>query len=337
MNPKRRSFNRLISGLRLSCIRVTMGLMAVTATGYASTAAAWPDAPVTVVAPFSPGGGGDTLARLYGNELAKVLGVPVVVDNRPGAGGNIGTASVTRATADGNTLVYGTNGTMGTNHALYSRPGFSVDDFEPISLFGKISLVFTVNKDSPFHTVADVVEYAKNNPRELTCASGGNGTTSHLACAMFQKMAGIEIEHIPYRSGASAVVDMMSDRISFLIDVMPYLAPHIAGGKIRALAVTMNERVPALKDVPTMGESGVPGYELFAWDGLFAPKGVPEERLDRLHGAVMDVISDSDFERVMTERGTILSEMPRQAFAGFVKAEYARMGSLANEFGIRVD
>lgn len=318
----------------LQATSLGIALMLGSAPAQANT---YPDRAITVVVPFLAGGGGDTLARLATNALVKELGQSIVVENRPGAGGNIGTAQAARAEPNGYTLAYGTNGTMGTNHALYTRPGFSVDDFDPIALFGKISLVFTVRQESPFQSVDDVVAYARDNPDMLTCASGGNGTTSHLACAMFQKLAGIQVQHVPYRSGSAAVVDMMSDRISFLIDVMPYLTPMIHDGKLRALAVTMTDRVPALPNVPTMREAGLKDYDLFAWDGLFAPAGTPVDRLDRLHAAVEEVLNDAEFRKVMTDRGTILEPMSRAAFAEFVAKEHQRMGALAGDLGIKVD
>lgn len=318
--------------IALSCVAG----VAIMFFGPAQAQSDWPGGPITVIAPFSPGGGGDTLARLYANEISKSLGVTIVVENKPGAGGNIGTTAASRATPDGNTLAYGTNGTMGTNHALYNRPGYSISDFEPIALFGKISLVFTVSTDSSFHSVEDLIAEAKKNPDMLTCASGGNGTTSHLACAMFQKLAGIKVQHVPYRSSSAALVDMMSGRISFLIDVMPFLAPQIKDGKVRALAVTMTERVPALPEVPTMTEAGVDGYDLFAWDGIFALAGTPPARLDKLHAAVESVLNDQAFQGVMAARGAILETMSREAFTDFVKKEHDRMGALVRELGIQI-
>jgi tripartite-type tricarboxylate transporter receptor subunit TctC len=313
--------------------------VAATTVGYASAAPSldWPKGPITFIVPFSPGGGGDTLARLYGHQLNKNLGVPIIVDNRPGAGGNIGTGLAARAKPDANTVVFGTTGTMGTNHALYQKPGFAVDDFDPIAIFGKTPLAFVVSKNSPFRTVQDVISFAKKNPKKLTCASAGNGTISHIACAMFQQMANVEIEHIPYRSGSQAVIDLRSDRISLLIDVTPYLVPYIKENSIRALAVTLNKRTLTLPDTPTMIESGLPNYDLFTWDGIFTRRGAPTERLERLHTAVTTAVNDPDFRKTMADRGTILEVMSRKEFTELVKTEHVRMVAFTKKLGVTID
>lgn len=296
----------------------------------------WPKGPITFVAPFSAGGGGDTMTRLYANQIGKVMGVGFIVDNKPGAGGNIGTAAVARATPDGNTLIFGTMGTMGTNHALYKSTGYSVSDFDPVALFGSVGLALVVNPGSPYRTVQDIIDHAKKNPGGLSCASGGNGTVSHLACALLQQMTGIQVTHVPYRSSSSAYVDMMSDRVSFMIDVLTPLTPHIKSGKLRAVGTSMKQRIGALPDTPTIAET-VPGYEIFSWDGLFAPKGTPPARLDKLHAAVGTALSDPEFRQTMAERGIMLNTMPRKEFAEFVKKEAVRMGDVVRKIGVTLD
>lgn len=326
---------------RLPNMLATGAFMAVAAmvAGHASakTSTDWSSGPITFIVPFSPGGGGDTLARLYAKQLTQTMDTNFIVENRPGAGGNIGTAAAARAKPNGETIVFGTAGTMGTNHALYKKPGFSIDDFEPVALFGTTSLAMVVNKDSKFQKVGDVIDYAKKHPKELTCASGGNGTISHLACVTFQQMAGIEIEHIPYKGTSTALIDIQSGRLSFIIDVAPPLMPHINNGSVRALAVTSAKRIPALPDAPTMSEAGLTGYDVFTWDGIFAPKGTPAERLDILHAGVEKAINDPDFRKAMAERGTILEPISRKAFGDLVKKEYVRMGSLAKSLGVTID
>lgn len=319
-------------------------VFAMTAAGLTATAfgqpaarpADWPREPITFVAPFSPGGGGDTLTRTFANQIAKVLGTTVIVDNRPGAGGNIGTASVARAVPDGQTVVFGTMGTMGTNHALYKKPGYSIDDFEPVAMFGSTALALVVGSNSALRTVGDVVSHAKQHPGKLSCASGGNGTVSHVACALLQQMTGIEFNHVPYKASSAAYVDLMADRVSFMIDVMPSLAPQISGGKLRALAVSTKQRIPALPETPTIADT-VPGYEIFSWDGMFAPKGTPAERLDRLHGAVGKALSNPEFVQTMSGRGYTLTVMPRREFADFVRREHARVGGVVRKTGISLD
>jgi tripartite-type tricarboxylate transporter receptor subunit TctC len=296
----------------------------------------WPKNPITFVAPFSPGGGGDTLTRLFADQFAKGLGVTVIVENRAGAGGNIGTASVARAVPDGQTVVFGTMGTMGTNHALYKKPGYSIDDFEPVVLFGSTALALVVSPSSSIRNVGDIVSQARQQPGKLSCASGGNGTVSHLACAMLQEMTGIDVNHVPYKASPAAYVDLMADRVSFMIDVVPPLVPQIGGGKLRAVAVSTKQRIPALPDTPTISET-LPGYEIASWDGMFAPKGTPAERLDRLHDAVTKALTNPEFRQTMSGRGYTLTAMPRKEFADFVRKEHARMGGFVRNMGISLD
>lgn len=324
---------------RKACKLLAFGLFssALLVPGVAPANSAWPTAPVTFVAPFSAGGGGDTLTRLYAQQLTGPLNTSVVVENKPGAGGNIGTAFVAKAPADGQTVVFGTMGTMGTNHFLYKRTGYSINDFEPVALFGTTALALVVGKDSPFKTVGELLAYGKKNPGKLSCASGGNGTASHLACAMLQQEAGIEVAHVPYKASSTAIIDVMSRRVDFFIDVTPVLTPQINGGTLRALAVTMKKRVPTLPSVPTLAESGLPDYEMFSWDGMFAPKGTPDDRLDRLHAAVQTALKSPEFNKTMTERGVLLQPLSRQEFAALVQREFGRMGAVVKRLGITID
>jgi tripartite-type tricarboxylate transporter receptor subunit TctC len=307
------------------------------APALAAQAVAWPTAPITFIAPFSVGGGGDTLTRLYGQQLSAVLNVPVVVDNRPGAGGNLGTAFAAKAANDGQTVLFGTMGTMGTNHFLYRRTGYSINDFEPVALFGTTGLALVVAKEAPFRSAQELVAFGKQHPGKLSCASGGNGTASHLACAMLAQQAGIEVTHIPYRASSAAIVDVLTQRVSFFIDVTPVLTPQIKDGALRALAVSTKKRLPALPATPTLAESGLPDYEMFSWDGMFAPKGTPADRLDRLHAAVQTVLKNPEFNQRMTDRGVVLQPQSREAFGALVLREYARMGLAVKRLGVTVD
>lgn len=296
----------------------------------------WPKEPITFVAPFSPGGGGDTLARTFAAQFAAKLGTSVIVENRPGAGGNVGTASVARAPADGQTVVFGTMGTMGTNLALYKKTGYAIDDFEPVAMFGSTALALVVGPNARYRHVQDVLADARQRPGQLSCASGGNGTVSHVACALLQQMAGVELNHVPYKASSAAYVDLMTDRVSFMIDVLPPLVSQIGSGKLRALAVSTAQRIPALPDTPTIAQT-LPGYELHSWDGLFAPKGTPPERLDRLHDAVSAALANPDFAKTMVGRGYMLSDMPRKEFAAWVRQEHVRMGQVVRKMGISLD
>jgi tripartite-type tricarboxylate transporter receptor subunit TctC len=332
MNNDHAIFRTLKSALALS-----LTLCAPLAPAVAAAETAWPTTPITFVAPFSAGGGGDTLTRLYGQQLGSVLNVPMVFDNRPGAGGNIGTASVAKAAPDGQTVLFGTMGTMGTNHFLYRHTGYSINDFEPVALFGTTGLALVVAKDAPFKSVQELLAFGKRQPGKLSCASGGNGTASHLACAMLAQQAGIEVTHIPYRASSAAIVDVLTQRVSFFIDVTPVLTPQIQSGALRALAVSTKKRLPALPAIPTLAESGLPDYEMFSWDGMFAPRGTPADRLDRLHAAVQTVLKNPEFNQRMTERGVVLQPNSREAFSALVLREYARMGLVVKRLGVTVD
>lgn len=314
-----------------------LALCAPLAPAVAAAETAWPTTPITFVVPFSAGGGGDTLTRLYGQQLGPVLNVPMVFDNRPGAGGNIGTASAAKAAPDGQTVLFGTMGTMGTNHFLYRRTGFSINDFEPVALFGTTGLALVVAKDAPFKSVQELLAFGKKQPGKLSCASGGNGTASHLACAMLAQQAGIEVTHIPYRASPAAIVDVLTQRVSFFIDVTPVLTPQIKDGALRPLAASTKKRLPALPTTPTLAESGLPDYEMFSWDGMFAPKGTPADRLDKLHAAVQTVLKNPEFNQRMTERGVVLQPASREAFSALVLREYARMGLVVKRLGVTVD
>lgn len=303
----------------------------------AAQANEYPDRAVTVVVPFLAGGGGDTLARLVVNGLAKELNQSIVIENKPGAGGNIGTSQMVRATADGYTLGYGTNGTAAINHLIYKNPGFTPDDLEPISRFTTITASMAVSAESQFNSVQDVIDEAKKRPGQLTCGSAGNGTTSHIACELFKKMADIDMVHVPYRGGAAALTDLIGGRLDILIDVMPNLAGQIAGGKLRPLAVTMEERVPTHPDVPTMGEAGVPGYYFFAWDGLYAPKGTPSEILDKLNAAVHATLAQPEIAKALTDRGATPAPTSREELRAFIKSEYNRLGEIVKDAGVQID
>lgn len=305
--------------------------------GGAAQAADYPERAITVIVPFPAGGGGDTLARIATEAIGRQLNQTLIVENRPGAGGNIGTSQVARAKPDGYTLGYGTNGTGAINHWLYSNPGYSNDDLEPISRLTTIAAALVVNPESQYKTVQDLVNFGKANPDSLTCGSAGNGTTSHLACELFKQMTGIQVLHIPYKGGAAAMTDLMGGRVDLLIDVMPNLSGQIAAGKLRPLAVTMTKRLESHPTIPTMEEAGVPGYDFFAWDAIWAPKGTPQDVLDRLNDAARKAMSDPKTVEILKARGADTAPTSREELAAFVKEEYTRLGEVVKKSGARVD
>ena len=323
---------------RQSIARAATALLAFVAVACPLAASAqYPDRPVLVVVPFPPGGGGDTLARTVMPKVADALGQPVVIENKPGAGGNIGSVAVARAAPDGYTLLYGTNGTHAINQTLYRQPGFDAEkDFTPVSRLTEIPAVLVVNPGLPVKTVAELVAYLKANPGKVSFASAGNGTTSHLAGVMFATLAGVDIQHIPYKGGAQAVTDVMGGRVEMMIDVMPNVYPHIKSGKVRALAVSTAKRTPAAPELPTIAET-VPGFEVSAWDAVFAPAGTPKPVVDKLNAAVRKALDDPALKETLLTRGTVTVAGTPEELAKFVTSENARWGKVVKQIGAQVD
>jgi len=304
----------------------------------ATSSAEYPDRPIRLVVPFPPGGGADNLARLIMPKVAERLGSPIIIDNRPGAGGNIGAESVARAAPDGYTLLYGTNGTHGINASLYSNLRFDpVKDFAPVSPMTVIAALLIVNLDLPVKSVGELIRYAKGHPGKVNFASAGNGTTSHLAGELFKTMAGVDIVHVPYRGGALAAVDVIGGQVQMMIDVMPNVYPLAKDGKVRGLAVTTAERFPGAPEYPTIAESGLPGFEVSAWDGVFAPAGTAEHIVDRLNAAIRQALEDPQLRGALLARGAHAVPAAPDEFARRVAASAQKWGKIVRDAGAKVD
>ncbi len=304
----------------------------------ALAAAEYPDKPIRLVVPFPPGGGADNLARLVMPKVAERLGTTIYIDNRPGAGGNVGAESVARAAPDGYTLLYGTNGTHGINPSLYSNMRFDpVKDFVPVAPMTQIAALLIVNPEFPVKSVAELIRYAKSHPGKVNFASAGNGTTSHLAGELLKTMAGIDIVHVPYRGGALAAVDLMSGQVQMMIDVMPNAYPLAKEGKVRGIAVTTAERFPGAPEVPTFAESGLPGFEISAWDGVFAPAGTPEPIVAKLNAAIRAALDDAQLKSALIARGAQPVPASPEEFARRVAASAQMWGKLVRDAGAKVD
>jgi tripartite-type tricarboxylate transporter receptor subunit TctC len=314
-----------------------IGIALSLGTAMSAQASTYPDRPITLVVPFPAGGGGDTLGRIYANALNKALDKNIIVENRAGAGGNIGTAMVTRSEPNGYTLAYGTNGTGAINHWIYKDPGYTINDLEPISRLTTIAAALVVKPDSGINSVKDLISHAKKNPGKMSCGSAGNGTTSHIACELFKQMSGLDILHVPYKGGGAAMTDLIGGRIDMLIDVLPNLSGQIAGGTLLPLAVTTKERVPTQPNVPTMDEAGVPDYYFFAWDAIYAPKGTPAAVLDRLNKAVNDTMQQPETIKILTDRGATPAATTRSELKSFVQEEYERLGTVVKNANVRLD
>src|SRR6266850_607027 len=262
--------------------------------GYAA-AQPYPSKPVRIIVSAAPGGPPDIRARWLAQRLSPALGQPIVVDNRPGAGGIIGTEAAARSMADGHTIALVTQGTLAINPHIYSRLGYdALVDFAPITRLSVNPFLLTVHPGIPANSVGELVKYAKLHPGQLNFGSDGIGTPPHVAGELFKRAAGIDVIHVPYKSGPQTVSDLISGRIAYTLDSLALLLPHASAGTIRALAVTSPQRMAALPDIPTIAESGLPGFAYFAWMGLAAPAGTPKDIVARLYGEIKSILRTPD-------------------------------------------
>lgn len=256
-------------------------------------AQSYPSKPIRIVVPFVPGGPVDTMARVLGERLSKSMNTPVVVENRPGAGGNIGSALVARAPADGYTLLLATGSILTINEALYSNLGFEpAKDFAPISLVGDMPLIVAVHPSVPARTLGEFVANARSKKEPVFLSSPGNGTTPHLAAELFKREAGIPVEHVPFKGGAESATAILSGQVTGGIESPPAVLPHIQAGKMRALAIAGPQRLAALPDVPTTAEAGLPGVRIVSWFGLVAPAGTPADVVRKLNAQTGEALKD---------------------------------------------
>ncbi|CAG9185262.1 Bug family tripartite tricarboxylate transporter substrate binding protein [Cupriavidus pampae] len=309
-----------------------------TAIGGAHAQAAYPTKPITLIVPFSAGGTTDILARIVGLELGKALGQPVVIDNRPGAGGNIGASLAAKAPADGYTLFMGTIGTHAINQSLYSKMPFDpVKDFAPITRVAMVPNVVVVNPKVPVNNIKELIAYVKANPDKLSFGSSGSGSSIHLSGELFNMMTNLHIQHIPYKGSAPAVNDLLGNQIGLMFDNLPSSYPHVKAGKLRAIAVTSAKRSPALPDVPTVAEAGVPGYEATSWFALYATGGTPQAIVDRLNAETVKILALPDVKKKLAEQGAEANPEKPAQLAAFMKAESAKWAKVVKASGATVD
>ncbi|CAN7219907.1 tripartite tricarboxylate transporter substrate binding protein [Variovorax sp. LjRoot290] len=317
----------------------------VLAAGPAAAQGSWPTKPVRIVVPFAPGGTTDLLARAVAPELSKAFGQQFIVDNRAGAGGNVGAEIVAKAPNDGYTLLMGTVGTHGINRALYPKlPYDPIKDFAPITLVAAVPNVMEMNADKAralnINSVADFVKYAKANPGKLNMASSGSGTSIHLAGELFKTMTGSFMTHIPYRGSGPALLDLVGGNADVMFDNLPSSMQQIRGGKLKALAVTSSKRSPALPDVPTVEEAGGPmlkGYEASSWFGLLAPAGTPPEIVNRIQQEVAKSLGTAAIKEKMLAQGAIPSGNSPAEFAKMIDSEHAKWAKVVKASGAKVD
>ena len=322
------------------------GLSAVGLLAFPALAqSTWPSKPVRIVVPFAPGGTTDILARAMAPELSKAFGQPFVVENRAGAGGNIGADVVARAPADGHTLLMGTVGTHGINKALYSKMPFDPQkDFAPITLVAGVPNVMVVNAEKAaargINTVADFIAYAKANTGKLNMASSGNGTSIHLAGELFKSMSGTYMIHFPYSGSGPALLSLVGGDMDVMFDNLPSSMQLIKAGKLKALAVTSAQRSAAVPDVPTMeqaGGSALKGYDATSWFGLLAPAGTPPDVISRVQQEVAKSLNTPAIKEKMLAQGAIPGGNTPQEFAAFIDAEIKKWAQVVKVSGAKVD
>jgi tripartite-type tricarboxylate transporter receptor subunit TctC len=297
----------------------------------------WPSKPITYIVPFPAGGTTDILARLIGQKLGPALGTTIVVDNKGGAGGSVGSEIASRAAPDGYTILGGTISSHAINVSLYPKIGYDpVASFVPVSLIGTNPTVLVVNQASPYKTLQDVVAAGKAK-KALNSASAGSGTSQHLSLELLKSRAGIDITHIPYKGSGPAIQDVMAGQVDMMFDTTVVAGPHIESGKLRALAVTSAKRLPSMPNVPTVAESGVPGYEVISWQGIFAPAGTPKPIVDRLHAEVAKILREPEMQERLGKLGMQGAEMSTEQIAAFQKAEVAKWAAVIKAANIKLE
>lgn len=301
-------------------------------------AQAFPSKPIRLICPFPPAGAVDIASRAIATELSRQLGVPVTVDNRPGAGGNIGGAEAARAPADGYTLFMTTSGISAINPVLYSKMPFDpVKDLAPVAALVSLNNVLVVHPSVKANSVAELIALAKEQPGKLNFASSGSGTSVHMSAEMFKHLTKTDIQHIPYKGSAPAMTDLLGGQVMMMFDNIPSALPHVKAGKLRALATTGAKRDPSFPDLPTISEAGVAGYESGVWFGLMVPAGTPKEVVARLSAESVKATRAPDFVKRMTELGyNILGNGPEE-MGEMLKAEVARWAPIVKASGARAD
>lgn len=298
----------------------------------------YPLKPVTIVVPFPAGGTTDILGRLIAQHLGTRLSGTIVVDNKSGAGGSLGATQVARAPADGHTLLMGTIGTHAINQFLYKKLSYDpLKDFVPISLVALVPNVLVVHPSQPFKSVKEMIAYAKAHPGKLTYGSAGNGTSIHLSGAMFEQLAQVQMVHVPYRGSAPAMADLLGGQTACMFDNLPSAMPHIRSGALRALAVTSSKRFASLPDLPTIAESGLPGYDATSWFGMWAPASTPAEIVTLLNGEIQQILQQADVKQVLLKQGAEAAPGTPAQFEAFIKSEASKWSKVVKTANVELD
>jgi tripartite-type tricarboxylate transporter receptor subunit TctC len=304
----------------------------------AASAADYPARPVTLVVAFPPGGASDVLARILGRRLEQVLAQPFVIDNRPGAGGNVAAEAVAHAVPDGYTLLAGNNAILATNAALYKKINFDpVADFAPIGLIGSQANILVVNPALPVKSMAELIALARANPGKLNFASSGHGLAAHLAGELFKAEAEIDIVHVPYKGAAPALQDVIAGHVQMMFATASSVVPHIRDGKVRALAVATLKRTAVLPDIPTIDELGIKNFDATTWHGLVAPARAPKDVVATLNRALAATLDDPGVKKSLGDLGVDIIGGTPEAFAAYIKSEIPKWTAIIKASGARVD
>jgi tripartite-type tricarboxylate transporter receptor subunit TctC len=314
-----------------------LGLVSLLFVPAHAQAQAYPDKPIKLIVPWPPGGGADVVSRLLSKAVGDDLGTQVIIDNRGGAAGNIGATAAARSTPDGYTIAFAYSGTHSINRHLYKSMPFEESDFAPVVFVASVPQLLTVRADSPYKSVADVIAAAKANPGKLTYGSSGNGAINHLAGQMFADMAGVKLQHVPYKGGAPATNAILSGEIDLIFGEPAPLLPHVKGGKLRALAVTSAKRSPGVPDLPTIAEVAVPGYEVTSWNGFLAPAGTPDAAIKRLNASFNKVLSDPAMRERLIQMGYEPVGGAPELFSAHIAAETKKWGPVIKASGLEMN
>lgn len=301
-------------------------------------AKSYPSGPVTMIVPFAAGGPTDTLARALADEMGKRLGERVIVVNKPGAGGNVGSALAARAQPDGQTVLIATNGPLVANPMLFKDISFNPDkDFAPISLVTYLPNMLAVHPSVPANTVEELTALLRANPGKYSFASGGLGTSSHFAGELYKSMTGVDMSHVPYKGDGASMTDVVGGQVPIVFGSVFATSKFVEMGRLKGLAVTSIERVPSVPDVQTIDETGLKGYDLAAWYGLVAPVGTPEPIIEQLSATVAEIVADPDFKKRVKAMGGIPRSMQPEEFVAFIKAERPKWERLIKESKIEIN
>ncbi|WMD19199.1 tripartite tricarboxylate transporter substrate binding protein [Achromobacter seleniivolatilans] len=326
----------MTKGLTRSCCRIAAGtaLLAVAA----SASAAWPEKVIRIVVPFAAGGSTDLIARKVAEGLGQRLSANVIVENRPGAGGTVGTEYVARQPADGYTILMGSVSTHGSAPCVYSKlPYDAIKDFTPLTVVATIPNVMSVNQSVPANTLPEFVALLKKEPEKYSFASNGQGTSNHLAAELFKSTAGVSMVHVPYRGSGPALIDLVGGQINMMMDVVMTSYPYIKDGKIKALAVTSPQRSAMLPNVPTVAESGYPGYEAMVWFGMLAPAGLPEPLRKTLTDNLVETLHAPAMKTYLEQQGAEVSDVAGPAFGTMIKDEISKWCQVVKKADIHLD